>query len=753
MPVYALTIFLGAFLLFQVQPLIGKYILPWFGGGPGVWTTCLLFFQVVLLGGYAYAHWTARCLKPRQQIVLHLALLLGALALLPITPGESWKPDGTGNPAWLILRLLTACLGLPYLVLSATGPLLQHWFSRCHPGVSPYRLYALSNVGSLLALLSYPFYIETHFTRIAQARLWAVGLIGFVVCCAACARTLWHLNPAADAPRPADAASASLDARPAIFTQLLWLLLPACGSVLLLATTNKICQDVAVIPFLWVLPLAIYLLSFVIAFDHPRWYARLPFALALVAALVGVCWVMFHGAEWPLIRQLSIYGGGLFVFCLVCHGELFRLRPPAERLTQFYLMISAGGALGGVFVAVIAPLIFRDHFELHWGLVTCGLLFVIACARDANSSAATAWRWLALALMLATFVGLDQWLAGFARSHPAVTNYLLGLRIGTWGVLGSLVLLWLARGNFVTFRYWRGFACVWLVAGELVLAGALWVHAHRASEHVVARSRSFYGTLKVCEYYQHDPDQHYFLLEHGRITHGFQFTAPDKAALATSYYSRDSGIARAVRALPEPARHLGVVGLGTGTMAAFARAGDRVRLYEINPDVVRVAASPFTYLSNCAGKVELVLGDARLSLEREPPQAFDLLTLDAFSSDAIPVHLLTKEAFEVYERHVKTNGIIAVHISNHYLDLEPVVVNLAKEFGYALAIVDQEEAATDDEDEDNWWIYASTWVLLSHDEALINAAAIQEGARAVGTNLVQIPLWTDDFASLFQILQ
>ncbi len=752
MPVYALTIFLGAFLLFQVQPLIGKYILPWFGGGPGVWTTCLMFFQVALLGGYAYAHWTARCLKPRQQVVLHLALLVAALALMPITPGEGWKPSGSGNPTPQILWLLAACLGLPYLVLSATGPLMQHWFSYCHPGVSPYRLYALSNAGSLLALLSYPFYFEPHFTRVSQARLWAAGLAAFAVSCAFCAKKVWGTqSPSATAT--AEAASASTSpTQPSAFARLLWVLLPACGSMLLLATTNKICQDVAVIPFLWVLPLAIYLLSFVIAFDHPRWYARLPFALALVVSLAGMCWAMFRGADWPLVRQLSIYGGGLFVCCMVCHGELFRLRPPAARLTQFYLLISAGGALGGVFVAVIAPLVFRDYYELHWGLGLCGLMFVIGCLRDGESTAAPMWRWLALVLMLGTFAALDRWFAGFAKGHVAVAGYLLGLRIGMWGGLGSLVLLWMARGNFAKFRHWRWFACIWLLAGELALVGALWVQAKVERTSIIVRARNFYGTLKVCEYRRDDPEQHYYLLEHGRITHGFQFTSPDKVTLATSYYTRDSGIARAVRALPERARHIGVVGLGTGTLAAFARSGDRVRIYEINPDVLQVATSPFSYLSNCLGKVEVILGDARLSLEKEPPQAFDLLTLDAFSSDAIPVHLLTKEAFAVYQRHLNPGGIIAVHISNQYLDLEPVVANLAKEFHYQVVVVDQEDGSSDVEDEDSWWIYGSTWVLLSRDEAMIAAPALQDGVRKPETNAVPIPLWTDDFASLFQIL-
>ena len=284
MPAYALTIFIGAFLLFQVQPLIGKYILPWFGGGPGVWTTCMLFFQVLLVGGYAYAHLISHRLNTRRQVIVHLSLLAVALALLPIIPADSWKPNGSGDPTLQILALLSVSLGLPYLALSATGPLMQQWFSRTYPGVSPYRLYALSNLGSLLALVSYPFYFEPHFTRKTQAGIWTVGLVVFVVCSGWCAKKLWKLSAAGNSIAPQEDSIQTDSTPPKIIRRLLWLLLPACASVLLLATTNKICQDMAVIPFLWVVPLGLYLLSFIICFDNPRWYSRSFFLLALVAA-------------------------------------------------------------------------------------------------------------------------------------------------------------------------------------------------------------------------------------------------------------------------------------------------------------------------------------------------------------------------------------------------------------------------------------------------------------------------------------
>ena len=776
MPAYALTIFIGAFLLFQVQPLMGKYILPWFGGGPGVWTTCMLFFQVLLLGGYAYAHFTTQWLKPRKQALLHLVLLAAALALLPITPGDGWKPHGGGNPTLQILALLSVSLGLPYFVLSSTGPLIQHWFSRANPGVSPYRLYALSNVGSLLALVSYPFYFETHFTRITQATLWAWGLVAYVICCTLCAVRLWKAEGRAQNAEAAATEHATRNTqhvpKPSILNQLLWLLLPACASVLLLATTNKLCQDVAVVPFLWILPLALYLLSFVICFDSPRWYVRLPFTVALIAAMTGWCWALFYGSEWSLWKQVAVYNAGLFICCMVCHGELYRLKPDPRHLTRFYLMIAAGGALGGLFVAVAAPLLFTDYYELHWGLFLCGLLFLLVCIADRQPesgaqsralpgatasptpaprpAARTDWRWFACILPLFVFGGLDWFITRLARHSATISKgYFTGFRVGMWAILALLVVSWIARKKFRSFRHWHFLACLWLLLGLAGLGATLWIQARQSGEERVYRSRSFYGVLTVYEHYRSDPESHYFLLQHGRITHGLQFVDPERATWPVSYYGPQSGIALGVEALPAGPRRIGVVGLGTGTMAAFGRAGDYVRLYEINPQVQRVATSWFTYLPRCKGKAEVALGDARLSLEREPPQHFDLLVLDAFSSDAIPVHLLTKEAFEVYERHLNTNGIIAVHISNHYLDLEPVVVNLARHFGYKLAAIDYD----DTESEGDWWLYSSTWILLTRDPRIIASPAIHAAAYTVHTNSTKVPLWTDDFTSLYQVLK
>ena len=687
MAVYAMAIFTGAFLLFQVQPMMGRYLLPWFGGGAGVWTTCLVFFQVVLLGGYAYAYASARFLKPRWQVLVHLLLVAAAFALLPITPNEAWKLHASSDPTLSILSLLAVSVGLPYFALSATAPLVQHWLGHTHPSAPAFRLYALSNAGSLLALLSYPTWFETTFTRRTQAHLWVFGLCCYAVECCLCARTVWRASALTRAAsirgQGLGGPAPSSRTRIAAADPLLWVLLPACASLLLLAVTNEMCQEVAVVPLLWVLPLTVYLLSFIICFERPQWYRRRWAGPALLATMILMGCLVTRAVTWSVPLQLGVLATGLLVCCLVCHGELYRLRPESGSRVTFYLFLAAGGALGGVFVALIAPLIFSDYFELHWGLVGCGLLFLAVWARK----------------LMAEHLPL--------RSTVA------------WCLAGLVVV---ALGSF------------------------LWRHAHRFAGGRIYRSRSFYGVLKVYRHEQADPQLNLVELVHGRVAHGVQFSDPRHASIPTLYYNPSSGIGQAFQVLPPGPRRIGVVGLGVGTIAAYGRSGDEIRFYEINPDVEHLARTQFTYLSNSQANTTVALGDARWLLEHEPPQNFDLLALDAFNSDSIPTHLLTREAFDVYARHLRTNGVLAIHVSNASLDLEPVVARLAQDRGYQGVVIAQPES------DEARGLLPSTWILLSPTPDRLSLLARGGEARPLVASK-RAPLWTDDFSGLFAVLR
>lgn len=759
---YALTIFLGAFLLFLVQPLIGKFILPWFGGSPGVWTTCLLFFQTLLLGGYAYAHYTSTRLRPRTQATVHLVLLLVALLWLPIVPDGEWKPGPADEPTRRILLLLTATLGLPYLLLSATGPLVQRWFHLAHPTRSPYRLYALSNVGSFLALFAYPFVLEPLISRTAQAWLWSGTLLGFVVLCGACAWRIRRLNPtesAAPAPDAESAVAPAGDAEQPTFTQkFYWLMLPAVASVLLVATTSKLCTDVAVIPFLWVLPLAIYLLSFILCFDSPRWYHRGVFAALFVLAGSTVGYLLTAGTHAPIMRQIVGYSAALFVACMVCHGEVYRLRPPPRHLTRFYLSLSLGGALGGLFVAVVAPLVFSDYYELHAGFWVLAYLVAALCLLQRQRDAALGMG----AGVLAGIVLLPLIVMPAQKDGSGFGDYAEGYWAAFRGFYGDyrywaaavlVAMLWSLRGALDRNAEWKPrFATLPLVL-TAVLGAVFFVNLNSGKENLVDASRNFYGTLKVRSHGESGSISHNYILSHGVTTHGLQFSRPPYELWTTTYYGPESGIGLAldVAAPTAGARTIGLVGLGVGTISAYGMPGDNLRIYEINPAVLSLARERFTFLSHTAADVKIVMGDARLSMEDEllhnAPQNFDVLALDAFSSDAIPIHLLTVEAFELYLRHLKPDGIIAVHISNRYLDLRPAIEGLAKRFNLHLATISHNPK------DDDWWLYRTTWCLLTRDPQRLAHEQIQRAMDEPSDATAKTVLWTDDHASLIPVLK
>jgi len=688
------AVFLGAFLLFQVQPLLGRLILPWYGGTPTVWTTCLVVFQTLLLAGYAWADLLRR-LRPRAQVTAHLALLVVAAAV-SIVPAASWKPAGAEAPWTSIVGLIAATAGTPYVALAASGPLLQAWHWRCGAGGSPYRLYALSNAGSLLALVSYPFVVEPRLGLARQAQVWRGMLVTFVgLCVLAAWGFLARGSSLAAGPAVAEPAPrAGQRARAA-----LWIGWSACGVILFMAVTNQLTLNVAPVPFLWVLPLSIYLAAFVVAFSGPRAYPRAVLTL-LAAPAAAAVWLAIqdevHAASGGTARlsigaQIALHAGALLVLCLVCHGELYRLRPPPTGLTRYYLAIAAGGALGGLVVAVLAPLLFQLYQELQLGVLLCGGLVVLTRLRDRSGGAAARERRLDGALA----VGLLVLCSLFAQQ--------------TWTLLRDVRLT----------------------------------------------RRGFFGVLRVQEVGQEHPGARALRLWNGATVHGYQFLSPALATVPAGYYTGETGIGAALLMYRrEGPWHVGVVGLGAGALASYGRAGDRWRLYEINPDVIEVARTEFSFLARSAARLDVVVGDARLSLEREPDQRFDLLILDAFSSDSVPVHLLTREAFALYDRHLLSTGVLAVHVSNRHLDLPRVIHPAAGVLGLRAMEVHSRARV------ERLRLDAS-WMILTRDAALLDRVAAhlaplrQTGEVILGTRRAEAgaAVWTDDYSNPFGILR
>jgi hypothetical protein len=705
---YAVALFLGAFLLFQVQPVIGKLVLPVFGGASAVWMTCLMFFQTALLAGYAYAHLLTR-LAPRTQAWTHGALLAAALLFLPLETSMVPTDLGADDPTLSIVLLLATTIGVPFLLLSATSPLLQLWFARLQPDRSPYRLYAMSNCGSLLALVSYPMLVEPNLSLRAQAWTWSAGvvaLVGFLWVCAASFRR------AGGSHRPIVS-----QARPSALDQTLWLALATAGSILLLGTTNHLCQNVAPVPFLWVLPLALYLLSFILCFESDRFYARNAFGLTFVAAILGTVAAFRFGAKLGLLGQIGTFSFALFAGCMVCHGELARSRPAAEHLTRFYLTVAAGGALGGALVTLLAPLVFPTFWELSLGLGLTCLLRLVAPR-----------------------------IAGYTARRRAA--------VAAGASLDSTSRPELVRAEHASLG-WKKLAIGALTLALVVVLGPpAWADFLR--RHSILRlTRNFYGVLMVSEERGDDPILHQRRLTHGSTIHGIQFLAPERHRLASAYFGPASGIGIAMQGLlgKREGRRVGIVGLGAGTLAAYADAGTTLRFYEINPAVISIAEEDFTFLRDArarGARIEVASGDGRLRLAEELASGasadFDLLVLDAFSSDAIPVHLLTIEALDLYLRRLRPAGILAVHVSNLYLDLAPVVRALALARGLHWTKIDapgDERAATT----------PSEWMLLARSAEALDSAEIRAASvPAMGAGERPL-LWTDDYSSLLPILR
>jgi hypothetical protein len=674
---YAGTIFLSAFLLFLVQPIIAKQILPWFGGSAAVWTTCLVFFQSVLLAGYAYADATTR-LGVKRQTQLHLVLLAISLATLPILAADAWKPQGDEDPIVRILLLLAATIGLPYFLLSTTTPLLQAWFWRRFRAAVPYRLFALSNFASLLALLGFPVLAEPWLTLPQLGWGWSAMYAAFVLVCAA---TGWMSMRAAaasegDTQPLAGAAPERAVAPPTLGTQLLWLALAAMGSIMLLAVTNHVTQNISSVPFLWVLPLSLYLITFILCFDHPRWYVRWLFVALLIP---GIPWMAYFIASLELLWAAVTYFAGLFVACMFCHGELARLKPDPRYLTRFYLMLSLGGAAGAVLIAIVAPLVLDGYFELN---ITLVLLALLVLAR----------------------------LGGAAR-----------------------------------------------FAGVLVLVPTAWFALQGAREYgrdMRVMERDFYGVVRTRD--RTVDGVSYRAMYHGGIIHGGQLLGEEYRNTPSDYFGPTSGYGRLFAALnqirPQP-RRAGIIGLGAGVVAAYGRKGDDIVFYEISPRVVEIERREFTFLRDTPAKTQVILGDGRLSLERElkqhGPRGYDVLGIDAFSGDSIPMHLVTREAMALYVKHLAPDGVIVFQATNRYIDLMPVVKRLATEFGLEAVVVSDipgSSAAAD------YWLSSTDQILVTRNRKLLAHPRIADAAEPIKER-PELPTFTDAHHNLFRILK
>ena len=680
---FAPTIFLSAFLLFLVQPILGKMVLPWFGGGAGVWAACLLYFQASLLAGYVYAHCLRRYLSPSRQMQVHILLLGGSIFLLPILPSPAWRHIGQIDPAVRILGLLASTIGLPFLLVSSTSPLLQAWYAAVKPGASAYRLYALSNLGSFLGLICFPVLVEPRLATRVQAWGWSGAYVVFVLLSATVALYAWkHRDSSVE--RALSTKALEVAAKPGLGIQTLWIALAACGAALMMATTSYLTQNFAPIPLLWVLPLGIYLLSFVLCFEMERIYQRLVWMPAMLAGLGGMAYMMFDkGGTTNLNHSIPTMLGGLFCCCMVCHGELSRHKPATRFLTFFYLLTSAGGVLGGFLVAIVAPHAFKTYVELPVFMLICSALaFIIVWRKTVRRG------WL---------------------------------------------IKWLVR--------------IALIACVVALAGYMGVHKHRMDSHYQLQTRNFYGVLQVQDVETGTDDGRVRSLFHGTIEHGAQLLDPEFRHEPTLYYLRTSGAGLAMRLINGRSRnvHVGAIGLGAGVLASYCRIGDVYRFYEINPEVVRIASSEFTFLRDCHGQLDVQLGDARLTLESEPPQDFDLLVVDAFSGDAIPIHLLTREAVMEYFRHLNSDGILAIHVSNKYLDLVPIVAAIAANLGKAaIAVYDTGDGGK--------YPSASDWVLVTSKKEIFEDPIFDaESVEDIEVN-PRIRMWTDDYSNVFQIM-
>jgi hypothetical protein len=734
---FSLTVFMSAALLFMLQPMFAKMALPLLGGTPAVWNTCMVFFQAVLLVGYSYAHAAPAVLGLRRQAALHLVLLLAALCVLPVAIPENWNPTAHQNPFLWLLTLLLVALGLPFLVVSTTAPLAQTWFTGTdHPSArDPYFLYAASNAGSLAALLAYPTLVEPNLRLADQSRLWALGYVLLITLLLGCAALVWHSRATSDAAVPAPArpaagaavAPAPIARNPAS-RRVRWILLAFVPSSLMLGVTTYLTTDVAPMPLFWLVPLAVYLLTFVLAFGRrPRVLGHrvhrlipiliLPLTMTIAFGAVGPLWVL------ALLHLLTF-----LVISLLCHGELATTRPSADRLTEFFLWVAVGGVLGGVFNALLAPVMFSRPIEYPLMLVAACLLRRPPATGGTNAPAR--WEYAVPFAVGAVTLGL----ASLVKAIPIAA------------LPGPLLVAAVPALLCFALRY-RPLA-FGLGLGALILATTFL--REEAGYHTLHRERSFFGIWQVRVY----PTAKFTALLNGTTEHGRQSLEPGREREPLSYFHRAGPLGQVFEAIPASrgAAPVAVIGLGTGSLACHGRPGQEFTFYEIDPVVLRIARNLryFTFLENCPPAIRVVLGDARRSLVTAPDGHYGLIILDAFSSDAIPSHLLTREALRLYLDKLARPGLLAFHISNRHLDLEPIVGNLAHDA--SLFALGQLETGMDREQGGPSGRTPSHWVVLARREEDLGALRDDRRWHALPPRPDR-RLWTDDFSNILEVIR
>lgn len=736
--VFTITIFMNATLLFAVQPMFTKLVLPRLGGTPAVWNTCLLFFQTALLAGYLYAHLGTRWLSPRTQALVHLGLLLVAIVSLPIgIPAGFERPlQGVVPIAWLI-GLLVVALGAPFTLVAAGAPILQRWFAATHHprADNPYFLYAASNLGSFVALLSYPFLIEPNFRLVEQRRWWSIGYLVLLVLLALCTVVVWRTSsrptPVEPTPQAENVAEAEdTNSTPTIVPnaqwRLRWVLLAFVPSSLLIGVTTYISTDIASVPLLWVIPLALYLLSFVVVFARPPLINR-TLMLWLQLPLVLVLLILLLVGGTPRITLVAgLHLLAFFVTALVCHRELADSRPRAEYLTGFYLWIAVGGMLGGAFNVLLAPMLYDTVREYPYALILAlGLRPAWTIAGRVYTRRSLVLDLVLPALLFAAVVAL------FRLPTPP----------GDWGTYGPQIALGAAAlitAAFVTRPLRLALGAAAMFAGYLI--------GQKADSDIVVQARSFFGVYRVKSSFQ------YNVLTNGTTTHGGQNRLPEQRTEPLTYYHRGGPLGQffASTLNDVPARRVAAVGLGAGTVACYGRPEETWTFYEIDPVMVRIANNPrlFTYLRDCAPETDIVLGDARLSIAAVPDSTFDLILLDAFSSDAIPVHLLTREALALYMRKLRSGGVVLLHISNRYLELQPVIVELARDARLAGAVGDHDVTPQERLE----LKHGSRWVALARSPSTLSALVRQPLWRVLAPS-ADVKVWTDDFSDVLSVLR